>query len=67
MDYISVKEAAEQWQVSQRWVQKLCKENRIDGVLRFGHSYMIPKDLKRLSILDTASTNLRKRNKFIFS
>ena len=35
MDYISVKEAAEQWQVSQR------------GVLRFGHSYMIPKDLKR--------------------
>lgn len=31
MDYISVKEAAEQWQVSQRWVQKLCKENRIDG------------------------------------
>ena len=42
MDYISVKEAAEQWQVSQR-----CKENRIDGVLRFGHSYMIPKDLKR--------------------
>jgi len=47
MDYISVKEAAEQWQVSQRWVQKLCKENRIDGVLRFGHSYMIPKDLKR--------------------
>lgn len=65
MDYISVKEAAEQWQVSQRWVQKLCKENRIDGVLRFGHSYMIPKDLKGLSILDTASTNLRKRNKFI--
>ena len=47
MDYISVKEAAEQWQVSQRWVQKLCKENRIDGVLRFGHSYMIPKDWKR--------------------
>lgn len=47
MDYISVKEAAEQWQVSQRWVQKLCKENRIDGVLRFGHSYMIPKGLKR--------------------
>lgn len=35
MDYISVKEAAEQWQVSQRWVQKLCKENRIDGGAAF--------------------------------
>ena len=35
MDYISVKEAAEQWKVSQRWVQKLCKENRIERGQRF--------------------------------
>ena len=31
MDYISVKEAAEQWQVSQRWVQKLCKHRCTRG------------------------------------
>lgn len=32
MDYISVREAAERWCVSERWIQKLCEEGRIDGV-----------------------------------
>jgi len=43
MDSISVKEAAEKWKVSERWVQKLCEENRISGVIRFGRSWAIPK------------------------
>ena len=47
MNYISVKEASEQWQVTERWVQKLCDENRIEGVQRFGRSWMIPKDAHR--------------------
>ena len=44
MDYVTVKEAAERWGITRRRVQKLCEESRIDGVLRFGQSYMIPKD-----------------------
>lgn len=44
MDYISVREAADKWDISQRRVQKLCEENRITGVRRFGRSWMIPKD-----------------------
>lgn len=47
MDYISVKEAAENWNVSERWVQKLCEEDRIDGVIRFGRSWMIPKEAQK--------------------
>ena len=47
MDYISVKEAAELWNVSQRWVQKFCAEDRIPNVIRFGRSWMIPKDAVR--------------------
>lgn len=47
MDYISVKEASERWNVSERWIQKLCEEGRINGVKRFGHSWMIPKDAKK--------------------
>lgn len=43
LDYISVKEAAEKWGISERRVQKLCEENRMEGVLRFGHSWMIPR------------------------
>ena len=44
MDYMTVTEAAEKWSITARRVQKLCEENRIDGVLMFGKSYMIPND-----------------------
>ena len=44
MDYISVKDTARLWSVSERWVQVLCGEGRIVGVQRFGRSWMIPKD-----------------------
>lgn len=43
MDYISVREAAQKWDISERRVQKLCEESRIDGILKFGRSWMIPK------------------------
>ena len=47
MDYISVREAAERWGVSERWVQKFCVEDRIPNVQRFGRSWMIPKAAER--------------------
>ena len=43
MNYISVREAAQKWEISERRVQKLCEEIRIDGIKKFGHSWMIPK------------------------
>jgi len=47
LDFISVKEAAQKWEISERRVQKLCEDNRIDGVIRFGHSWMIPKTAQK--------------------
>ncbi len=44
MKYITVKEAAQKWQISTRRVQIFCSENRIDGAYRFGKSYMIPEN-----------------------
>ncbi len=44
MEYITVKEAAEKWGVSVRRVQYLCVNERIKGVIRFGHVWKIPKD-----------------------
>ena len=38
MDYISVREAAQKWEISERRVQKLCEESRIDGIQKFGRS-----------------------------
>lgn len=43
MEYISVKEASEKWGVTPRQVQKLCNENKIKGVVKFGKSWMIPE------------------------
>ena len=47
MNYMTITEAAEKWGITARRVQKLCEENRIDGLLRFGRSYMIPKDASK--------------------
>jgi hypothetical protein len=42
--YISVKEAAAKWGVTERQVQKLCGEGRISGVVQFASSWAIPED-----------------------
>ena len=42
MDYISTKEAAEKWGISERRIQKLCEDNRIPGAIRFSRVWAIP-------------------------
>lgn len=44
MEYISVKEAAKKWNVSERRVHQYCKDQRIPGLQRFGNSWAIPED-----------------------
>ena len=44
LDYISVQQASDKWGISKRRIQKLCEENRIDGAVRFGRAWAIPKD-----------------------
>lgn len=34
--YISAKEAATKLGVTVRWIQKLCKDGKVDGAKRFG-------------------------------
>lgn len=46
-EYMSVKEAATKWNISERRIQKLCEENRIEGIQRFGRSWMIPKSAQK--------------------
>ena len=40
--FMTIKEAAKKWDVTIRWVQKLCSAGRIDGVQRFGRAWVIP-------------------------
>jgi len=47
MDYISTKEAAEKWAISERRIQKLCEDDRIPGVIRFVRVWAIPRDSEK--------------------
>ncbi len=44
MNYISVREAAEKWEMTPRRVQVLCNSGRIDGAQRVGSVWTIPEN-----------------------
>lgn len=47
MEYMTIKEASEKWNLSVRRVQIICNEEMVPGVMKFGHSWAIPKDAKK--------------------
>ena len=53
--YITVKQAAEKWGISDRRVRILCAEGKILGVTREGRSWMIPIDARKPDILLTST------------
>ena len=56
MEYISAKEASGKRGISERRVQLLCMQKRIDGVFRLGKTWAIPADAEK-------PIDARKRNK----
>lgn len=44
MEYITTREAANRWGVTERRVQVMCKQGKIPGVFRLGWAWAIPKD-----------------------
>lgn len=47
MKYMTVKDAARRWNVTERLVQRLCAEGRIDGAVKFGRSWSIPVSARK--------------------
>lgn len=47
MEFITVKEAAEKWGLSERRLQTMCNEGKIPGVVKFGHAWAIPNNAKK--------------------
>lgn len=45
--YMTVKQAAEKWGISDRRVRILCSERKIPDVTREGRSWKIPADAKK--------------------
>lgn len=44
MEYMTIKEASEKWNISVRRVQAICNAGMVQGVVKFGHAWAIPKD-----------------------
>lgn len=45
--FMSAKEAAEKWNISQRRVSVLCSENRIEGAMMVGNMWIIPSNAEK--------------------
>lgn len=44
MDYLSIRQTAEKWEISGRRIQKLCSEGRIPGAVKIGSYWAVPFD-----------------------
>lgn len=63
MDYISVKEAAKAWRISERRVRSLCADGRIEGAARHGDwAWSIPATTERP--IDGRSLRFMKNSSF---
>jgi len=47
MDYVKINDIAAQWGITPRRVQTLCAAGRIEGAVRFGRDWMIPRGAPR--------------------
>lgn len=45
--YIKISEASERWGISERRINTLCLEGRIDGAVKFGNTWAIPEKAKK--------------------
>ena len=45
--YITTQEAEQKWDISDRQVQILCKNNRIEGAIQINRIWLIPADVSK--------------------
>ena len=47
MEFMTVKEAAAKWGLSERRLQTICNEGMVPGVIKFGKAWAIPVDAEK--------------------
>ncbi|MDF2477672.1 MAG: DNA-binding protein [Sphingobacterium sp.] len=45
MDYVTTKEVAAKWGITDRMVLYYCTAGRIEGAVKMGNTWLIPKDV----------------------
>lgn len=63
MEYMTTKEAVEKWNISERRIRQLLQEGRIEGAVKIGSTWNIPKD----SIKPVDKRIIKPDNKFIIN
>lgn len=49
MEFMTIQAASEKWGISERRIQTLCTEGRLEGAQKFGRQWAIPADLEKPS------------------
>jgi len=49
MEYLSVRQTSEKWDLSVRWINDLCNARRIPGAMKVGSFWVIPEDAEKPS------------------
>ena len=70
MEYISIHEISEKWNMKERKVTAFCREGRIAGAKKFGKTWMIPSDAlmpldKRTKDFENYELEIESDNRFI--
>ena len=60
MEYITIKEAAEKWKVSERHVRRYCTEGKVAGAVLKDKTWLIPKEANKPSAKSQPSVPIRK-------
>ncbi len=63
MEYMTIQDAADKWEISSRRIQVLCVEGRIPGAQKFGRQWAIPADTSKPQDARIKSGRYRKNTK----
>lgn len=58
MDYVSIKEKADEWKISERQVQYYCQQLRIEGAFKQSGVWMVPSDAENPSLRENKQLRL---------
>lgn len=47
MDFLTTKEMSEIWRISTRRISLLCSQGRVEGAIKKGKTWLIPKSAKK--------------------
>jgi len=47
LDWITPSQAAKQWEITERQVQSLCAQGKVNGAIRVSRVWLIPKDVNK--------------------